>query len=346
MPELELLPRGPVRGVLRVPGDKSVSHRALLFGAFAEGAALVRGLAPGADVRSTRGVVEALGIVVRDEPGGAVRVEGRGWAGLDRAGSAAGALELDCGNSGTTARLALGLLAGRRGKFLLHGDASLSRRPMGRVTRPLAALGARIEARDTLPLVVEGAPLRGARVATGVASAQVKSALLLAALQAEGASVVSEPQPTRDHSERMLRAMGAALEPDGPASWRVPGGAPALRPLDVDVPGDPSSAAFFVALACLSPGSDLVVENVLLNPGRIGFLRLLRRMGGDVTWSEETTVPEPRGTLRARGGALAGIEVAADDVVDAIDEIPLLALCAARASGSTVIRGAEELRVK
>ncbi len=349
MADVDLKPRGAVRGVLRVPGDKSVSHRALLFGAFARGVTRARGLAPGADVRSSRGVVEALGIAVRDE-GDAVLVAGRGWDGLHR-DPAAPPLGLDCGNSGTTTRLALGLLAGGRGRFLLHGDASLSRRPMRRVAEPLARLGARLEERDTLPLVVEGAPLRGARVETGVASAQVKSALVLAALQADGPSVVVEPEPTRDHTERLLRAMGVPLGPvteDGRAraGLTVPGGAPPAAPLEITIPGDPSSAAFFVALACLSPGSELRVENVLLNPGRIGFYRLLARMGADVAWHEEVSSPEPCGTIVARGGALRGVEVGAHEVVDAIDELPLLAVCGALAEGPTTIRGAAELRVK
>jgi 3-phosphoshikimate 1-carboxyvinyltransferase len=246
---------------------------------------------------------------VRDQADG-VAIEGRGWDALAR-DPAVAPLPLDCGNSGTTARLLLGLLAGRSGRFELVGDASLSRRPMGRVTRPLAAFGARVEGGDTLPLQVEGRVLRAAKVATGVASAQVKSALVLAALQADGESTIGEPEPTRDHTERLLTAMGAAITPavggeSGPA-WRVAGGCPRLAPLDLTVPGDPSSAAFLVGLA---------------------------------------VAPEPVGTIEVTGGRLSGTRIGGQDVVDAIDELPLLAVLAAVAEGPTRIEGAGELRVK
>jgi len=340
-----LRPVRRIAGTLVVPGDKSIGHRALLFAALAAGRSVVRGLPPGADVRTTRRAVEALGVTVRDEAG-AVIVEGRGWDGLAR-DPAAAPLALDCGNSGTTARLLLGLLSGRPGRFTLVGDASLSRRPMGRVTRPLAAFGAAIEGSETLPLTVEGRTLRAARVATGVASAQVKSALVLAALQADGESTIEEPEPTRDHTERMLAAMGAAIAPvAGGAAWRVAGGCPRLAPLDLVVPGDPSSAAFLVGLASALPGSALAVRGVALNPRRIGFLRVLRRMGAGLHWSEDGAVPEPTGTIEVLGGRLAGTTIAGQDVVDAIDELPLLAVLAAVAEGETRIEGAAELRVK
>jgi 3-phosphoshikimate 1-carboxyvinyltransferase len=343
-----LRPARRLAGTLAVPGDKSIGHRALLFASFAAGRSVVRGLPPGADVATTRRAVEALGLGVRDE-GGAVVIEGRGWEGLAR-DPAAPARALDCGNSGTTSRLLLGLLAGRPGRFALSGDASLSRRPMGRVTRPLAAFGARIAGGETLPLTVAGTRLHAARVATGVASAQVKSALVLAALQADGESTVEEPEPTRDHTERMLAAMGAALAPaagaaGGPA-WRVGGGCPVLAPLELAVPGDPSSAAFFVGLACALPGSALAVRGVALNPRRTGALRILQRMGARLRWSVDCERPEPSGTIEAEGGRLAGTTIAGPEVVDAIDELPLLAVLASVAEGETRIEGAAELRVK
>ena len=341
-----LRPCSKVRGNLSVPGDKSISHRALMLAAVARGTSRIAGLAPGEDVRSTRRLLERAGTVLRDEDEALV-VEGRGWRTLDQ-DDPASVLELDCGNSGTTARLMMGLLAGRRGRFRLAGDRSLSLRPMGRVRKPLAAFGAVIEGGDTLPLTVVGGGLRGAVVSTGVASAQVKSALILAALQAEGASEVREARLTRDHSERMLRAMGAPLQrlDTQGCHHRVGGGCPALSPLSLVVPGDPSSAACAAALAASLPGSDLVVEGLCLNPTRLGFYRLLRRMGAEIDEEITSDAAEPMGRLAIRGGELQGIEVGPDDVVDAIDEIPLLACVAALSEGETVIRGAAELRRK
>ena len=341
-----LRPLDGVRGRLTVPGDKSLSHRSLMFGAVAEGVSRVRGLASGGDVRSTRAVLETIGVPIRDE-GGAVVIEGRGWAGLDVDGE----VEIDCGNSGTSARLLCGLLAGRRGRYRLIGDASLSRRPMARVTRPLAGFGADFDGGETLPITICGGQLTAANLDTGVASAQVKSALILAALQADGPSIVREARRSRDHTERLMSAMGAPIEPidgdfDAALAWRIGGGASSLMPLDFDVPGDPSSAAYAVALACALPDSEIEVEHVCLNPGRIGFYRLLARMGADIDWQMTAASPEPVGAIRARGGPRRGIEVGPEDVVDAIDELPLLAVIAATAEGRTVIRGAEELRHK
>ncbi|RMG49275.1 MAG: 3-phosphoshikimate 1-carboxyvinyltransferase [Acidobacteria bacterium] len=343
---IRLEPAERILGRLSVPGDKSISHRALLFAAVAGGRSRIRGLSPGADVASTRRAVARLGIAVREE-GGDVLVEGSGWRGLDR-DPGLPALELDCGNSGTTARLLLGLLAGRRGRFRLHGDASLSRRPMDRVLRPLARFGLDPPSATTLPVEIVGTRLRGARVDAEVPSAQVKGALLLAALQAEGESEIRVPGRSRDHTERMLAALGAPVRTAGDGRiFRVAGGGADLEPFDLAVPGDPSSAAFFVALACARPGSELVVEGVSLNPTRLGFVRLLRRMGASI---EQIPGPEraiePAGTLVARGGRLHGIAIDAGDVADAIDEIPLLAVVAAAADGETVIRGAAELRLK
>ena len=341
-----LSPIERVRGRIRVPGDKSISHRCLLFGAVAEGSSRISGLAPGGDVRTTRAVLEGLGIVIRDE-GEVLVVEGRGWTGLDRSDDGAGAT-LDCGNSGTTARLLCGVLAGRRGRFELVGDESLSARPMGRVRAPLERMGARFEGEQTLPLTVVGSKLRGREIRTEVASAQVKSALILAALQADGESLISEGRLTRDHTERLLAAMKAPMEPGiGPEpAWRITGGSLPLAPLDIVVPGDPSSAAYAVALGCLLDDSEIVVEGVSLNPSRLGFYRLLSRMGATLRWEQETESPEPMGIIRASTGRLQGIRVGPEEVVEAIDEIPLLAVVAGAARGETIISGAGELRKK
>ena len=344
---LTLGPLTSVRGTLRVPGDKSISHRALLFAAIATGESRIRGLATGQDVRSTARALQRLGVPIRfweDE----VVVQGVGWDGLDRGETVP--LELDCGNSGTTTRLLLGLLAGRRGRFVLHGDASLSRRPMARVTRPLTALGATFAGGETLPLEVAGTPnngaLVGAAITTGVASAQVKSAVILAALQARGESHITEPRPTRDHTERMLTAMGAPIRPAAGAGWYVDGGCPPLSPLTQTVPGDASAAVYPLVLACCLPHSQVTLEDVGLNPRRIGLLRLLERMGADLDYTVCHHDPEPIGPITARSSRLHGIDVSGADVVDTIDELPLLALAAATATGRTTITGAGELRHK
>lgn len=339
-----LQPRSRIRGRLRVPGDKSISHRALLFGALGQGVSRVRGLARGGDLDSTRAGLSVLGIAI-EESGVETLIHGRGWSGWHRPGRL-DPVGLDCGNSGTTARLLLGLLAGGIGRFLLLGDASLCRRPMGRVIQPLLSMGAQIGGRERLPLQVEGRALKGQALRTEVPSAQVKSALILAALQACGESSISEPVPTRDHTERMLREMGAPLELQESGAIEVQGGWQPLRPLDMEIPGDLSSAAFFTALAVLLPDSRLEVEQVGLNPRRLGFFRLLRRMGARLDWTVEQDRPEPWGRLRAESSSLQAIHVGPQDVADCIDELPLLAVVAAAAQGTTTICGAAELRVK
>jgi len=342
---LPLPPWKRCTGALRVPGDKSISHRALLFAAAADGESCISGLAPGDDVATTRRAVTTLGAGVADD-GDIVVVTGGGWAGLAHEGS--DPLDIDCGNSGTTARLLCGLLAGVPGNFRLTGDASLSRRPMGRVVLPLAELGATIAGGDTLPLTITGTSLRGRPLELAVASAQVKSACLLAALQATGGSSVHEPHPTRDHTERLLRFQGAPVsgDPANPGRWEVPGGAPTLAPFDLAVPGDPSSAAYAVALACLLPDSEVRVEGLCLNPRRLGFVQILTRMGAAIACTATGHEPEPVGTLTARSGGLRGVTLTAAEVVDAIDELPLISVVGALADGVTVIRGAGELRKK
>jgi len=336
----------PLRGRIRVPGDKSISHRALLFAALADGTSRVAHLSSGDDVARTAALVDALGARVRPLPGDelAVTVASPGVDGLREPCAV-----VDCGNSGTTMRLGLGMLAGRPFHAVLSGDDSLVRRPMARVADPLRAMGARVDGRDGgnfAPLAVRGGSLRGIHYELPVASAQVKSALVLAGLQAAGTTELVEPAPTRDHTERMLGAFGAPVDHDRDArTVRVARGVP--RAFELDVPGDPSSAAFFVVAACLAPGSDVVVEDVCLNPIRIAFVDVLVRMGADV----ETRVTgeragEPVGEIRARTSELRGVVVAGDEVPSLIDEIPVLAVAAAFADGVTEFHDAHELRVK
>lgn len=327
---------------VRVPGDKSLSHRAVLFAALAEGRSVLTGVSDSRDVRSTMRCVRALGATVQ--------ADGDGWAvtGWGDAGWREPEDVLDCGNSGTTIRLLAGVLASRDGFAILTGDDALRRRPMARVVDPLARMGARLSGRGGgryAPLAVQGTRLRGVDYALPMASAQVKSCLLLAGLSAEGSTTLEEPSPSRDHTERMLRALGVPLERSGTVV-RLPG--PATLPgFRFRVPGDPSSAAFLVAAAVLTPGSRAVVRDVSLNPGRVGFFELLRRMGADVRMtvhSEE--LGEPVGDVEASFSPLTGIEVGPDDIPGAIDEIPLLAVVATAAKGRTLVRGAEELRHK
>ena len=342
MNAVRLAPLGRIRARLRVPGDKSISHRALILNALAEGSCLVTGLAPGLDVRSTAEALAALGAKLEPGPAGAMRVAGpESWQAR---------ATVDCGNSGTTARLLLGALASRaREAVVLDGDASLRRRPMARVARPLATMGAEIVEKGDegrLPLEVRGRPLRGATHRLEVASAQVKSAILLAGIAADGATTVEEPSPSRDHTERMLRAMGARIE-SIPGRVRLDPGP--IEAVDVAVPGDLSSAAFFLALAAAS-GGEAMVDEVGLNPGRTGFLDLLARMGAEVVVDPDdggtSAEVEPRGRVTVRAEGLRAIDVTAVDVPRAIDELPLLAVVATRADGETRVTGADELRVK
>lgn len=331
-----------MRGEVRVPGDKSVSHRALIFGALAEGVSEASGLAPGADVRSTRGVLEALGVEFSDAPGGVVRVSGRGLGGLTAPAEA-----LDAGNSGTTTRLMAGVLAGHSFSSEIAGDESLNRRPMKRVAEPLRAMGAKIDLTKTgtAPMTIRGGDLRGLAYEMPVASAQVKSAILLAGLHAAGTTIVVEKSPTRDHTERMLALFGAPPKLHGGAV-EIEGGA-RLRAARVEVPGDPSSAAFWVVAAAAREGGEIVVRGVLSNSSRGGYLRVLERMGASV---RREPAPARGGEecedLIARGGRLRGVEVAADEIPSLVDEVPILALAAAVAEGESRFRGLDELRHK
>ena len=336
-------PAGPVRGAVRVPGDKSISHRSIMLGAIAEGTTQVTGFLEGADALSTMNIFRALGVEIEGPQEGRVRIKGVGLHGLK-----APADDLDCGNSGTSMRLLCGLLAGQGFQARMVGDASLTRRPMKRVTEPLARMGARIDTTDGRPpLVIQPAEgrLQGIDYALPVASAQVKSALILAGLYAEGETRVTEPAPTRDHTERMLTAFGVPVVVDGP-TVRVQGGH-RLKATEIDVPADISSAAFFMVAAAISPGSDLLLRHVGMNPTRVGVVEILRRMGADLSLESERTVGgEPVADVRVRGSVLRGIEVPEELVPLAIDEFPVLFVAAACAQGRTVVTGAEELRVK
>ena len=345
---LRLPPAQGLAGRVRVPGDKSISHRALLFGAIAQGETRIEGLLPAEDPLSTAACLRAMGVQVTPiGVGEPVLVTGLGLDGLREPENV-----LDCGNSGTTMRLLLGLLAGREGRhFVLNGDASLRRRPMRRVAEPLARMGAMITGRaqgNLAPLAIPGRTLTGAVIHTPVASAQVKSALLLAALTAKGETTVVEPAHSRDHSERMLRAFGADLQVDAAEPTRVtvrPG--PELRGLEVVVPGDISSAAFWLVAGAITPDSDLVVENVGLNPSRTGILDVLEQMGARVELLEQRLVAgEPVGDLRVRSGPLRPFHIEAPLIPRLVDEIPVLAVAACCAEGVSRISGAEELRVK
>jgi 3-phosphoshikimate 1-carboxyvinyltransferase len=327
---------------LRVPGDKSISHRALLFAALADGPSRLAHLADGDDVGRTRDALERLGVRIRDLPGGGVVVSARGVDALHEPHTV-----IDCGNSGTSMRMLLGLLAGRPFHSILAGDDSLSRRPMARVVEPLRRMGARVDGRDDgrlAPLVIRGGGLQGMRHDLRVASAQVKSALVLAGLQADGVTEITEPAPSRDHTERMLAAFGAPVQTHGD-TLRVERGAPSA--FELDIPGDPSSAAFFAVAACITPDSDIVLEGVALNPNRIRYVDVLVRMGADI----EVTVTgeragEPVGDLHVRASKLTGTVVAGDEVPAVQDEIPVLAVAAAFADGVSEFRDAGELRVK
>jgi 3-phosphoshikimate 1-carboxyvinyltransferase len=332
----------PLRGRLRMPGDKSISHRALLFAAMADGRSTISGLATGADVAATRGSLERLGVRIK-QAGDRLTVSANGVEGLREPSGV-----IDCANSGTAMRVLSGLLAGRPFLSVLDGDDSLRTRPMARVVDPLRAMGATIDGRadGTLaPLVIRGGDLTGCRHAPSVASAQVKSALVLAGLQASGVTEIVEPIASRDHTERMLRALGAPVTTAADGTVRVIAGAPSA--FELEVPGDPSSAAFFVVAACITAGSEIVLEGIALNPSRIAFVAVLQRMGADIEVEARTVrVGEPVGDITVCAAPLHGTVIAGDEIPSVQDEIPALAVAAAFADGVTDIRGAAELRVK
>ena len=336
-------PGAPLRGELDIPGDKSVSHRAVMFAALADGVSKIDGFLEGEDTRATAAIFSQLGVRVETPSPSQRIVRGVGVDGLQAPDG-----PLDCGNAGTGMRLLAGLLAAQRFNSVLVGDASLSKRPMRRVTAPLSKMGARI---DTVegglpPLRIHGGQaLHGIDYILEVASAQVKSALLLAGLYADGQTVVHEPHPTRDYTERMLAAFGVDIE-FSPGHARLRGGQ-RLRATDIAVPADFSSAAFFLVAASIVPGSELRLRAVGLNPRRTGLLIALRAMGADITEENRSEQGgEPVADLVVRHAPLHGIEVPEAIVPDMIDEFPALFVAAACAQGATVVRGAAELRVK
>ncbi len=333
-----------VRARVQVPGDKSISHRALLFNAIANGTARIERPLDSADVRATARCLSALGIEIEwDTDAGVLTVAGRGLHGLFESEDV-----LDCGNSGTTMRLMTGLLSAHPILSILTGDASLRTRPMARVVGPLRQMGAHIHGRmgDTLaPLVIKGGDLQGIEYDSPVASAQVKSALLLAGLYAEGKTTVREPAKSRDHSERMLAAMGADIAGDGAAVSVAP--VPTLEPLSLRVPGDISSAAPWLVLGACHPDAEIVIEAVNTNPTRTGLLDILREMGATVEVAEERHQGgEPVADLVVRTSELRGTTVSGELVPRAIDELPLVAVLACFAEGETVVKDAAELVVK
>ncbi|MBI4348164.1 MAG: 3-phosphoshikimate 1-carboxyvinyltransferase [Elusimicrobia bacterium] len=345
--------RRPLAGELRVPGDKSVSHRALIFGALAEGTTSIRGLSDGEDVQSTRRCLEQLGAHIEDcgelvktpagESWSEIRVHGAGASGLKSSKRT-----LDCGNSGTTIRLLMGVLSGHPFPSRLTGDASLRRRPMKRVADPLRSMGAKIELADGehAPVKIEGGALRGVAYESPVASAQLKSAVLLAGLRAQGETSVLEPAPSRDHTERMLRHFGLKVGTEGHRVW-IYGGAP-LKAAPVRVPGDVSSAAFWLVAACVVPGSRLKLSGVCTNPTRSGVIDALARMGAKLDLLQAAVGPgeEPVADITAAHSQLVATEVTPQEFPKLVDEAPILAVAATQARGTTRIRGAAELRVK
>mgnify|MGYP005984840263 CR=1 FL=1 len=336
-------PGGCVQGTIRVPGDKSISHRSIMLGSLAEGVTQVEGFLEGEDSLATLQAFRDMGVVIEGPHHGRVTINGVGLHGLQAPPG-----PLYVGNSGTSMRLLSGLLAGQQFDSVLTGDISLSNRPMGRVAKPLREMGARIETSEDgrPPLHIQGdSRLVGMDYGMPMASAQVKSCLLLAGLYASGRTSVTEPAPTRDHTERMLKGFGYPVAVDGAKVTIEPGHK--LAACKIDVPADISSAAFFMVAASIAEGSNLLLEHVGINPTRIGVINILREMGGDITLENEREVGgEPVADIRVRYAPLKGIDIPVDQVPLAIDEFPVLFIAAACAEGRTILRGAEELRVK
>ncbi len=340
MSRARIAPRGALSGEARIPGDKSITQRAILLGALAPGVTRIRGANTGEDARAALAMVRQLGARVTTSVKDGIMIRGGTLRESDRV--------LDARNSGTALRLATGLLSAQPFLSIVSGDSSLRRRPVARVIEPLRALGADLTARqgDRLPpIVIRGRSLQGAAVVTSVPSAQVKSALLLAGIQANGVTSVRESSPTRDHTERMLPRFGVPVEREGTAA-RVRGPAK-LDPAEIEVPGDFSAASFLLAAASIVRGSDIVLQGVGVNPTRIAFLEHLASVGSDLTRGTERIVSgEPVSDLRVRAGKLRGARITAEAAPWLIDELPLVAVLAAFADGDTIVHGADELRVK
>ena len=341
--KFEVQPGGALRGKARVPGDKSISHRSIMLGALAEGVTEVTGFLEGEDSLATLRAFRAMGVQIEGPEQGRVTIQGVGMQGLQ-----APSQPLDLGNSGTSMRLMAGLLAGQSFDAELTGDSSLSGRPMGRVIDPLKTMGAQIDSREggKAPLKIHGgSALKAITYTLPMASAQVKSCLLLAGLYADGTTCVTEPAPTRDHTERMLGGFGYAVERNGATACVTGGGA--LKATNIDVPADISSAAFFLVGASIAKDSELLLEHVGMNPTRTGVIDILKLMGADITIENAREVGgEPVADLRVRSAQLKGIQIPEEFVPLAIDEFPAIFVAAANAEGETVLTGAEELRVK
>jgi 3-phosphoshikimate 1-carboxyvinyltransferase len=341
MSQLIIHPSASLRGCVLVPGDKSISHRALLLGALADGASRINGFLPSGDCLATLACLQELSVDIEIHDSTTLTIHGRGLRGLRKPTA-----PLNCVRSGTTMRLLAGILAGQSFESTLTGDPQLLRRPMRRVVEPLRRMGAEIEDADShAPLTVRGRQLRGYDHALSVASAQVKSALLLAGLYADGATIVRQPGPARDHTERMLAAMGAKIEMDDLTVKLTPSSS--FAPKSFTIPGDISSAAFPLVAAALVPGSEVIIEGVGVNPTRTGLLDVLREMGAEIVLEDEREQGgEPVADVTVRASDLTGVEVGGDTVVRMIDEFPVLAVAATQAHGTTIVRDAAELRVK
>ena len=343
MNQLSISPSsGPLRGTVSVPGDKSITHRALILGALAEGPTRITGYSRGEDCLNTLAVVRELGVDVQEIPDG-LNVIGKGLWGLTEPANV-----LDCGNSGTGLRLLAGLLAGQRFFSVLTGDASLRSRPMGRVVQPLRQMGATISGRQggkLAPLGIQGGPLQSVEYESPVASAQIKSCVLLAGLFVEGTTTVKEPMKSRDHSERMLQYLEIPLHVDGNTVQIT--GQQSFEGKPISVPGDISAAAFFLVAASIVPDSDLLLTGIGINPERTGILDVLAAMGADISiLNPREESGEPVGDLRVRATRLKGTTIGPNLIPKTIDELPILCVAAALAEGETQISGAEELRVK
>lgn len=330
-----------LRGEVTIPGDKSISHRAVMFGSLAEGTTEVTNFLQGADCLSTIDAFRKMGIAIENNPE-KILIHGKGLHGLQSPSST-----LDMGNSGTTTRLISGILAGQTFESTLTGDASIQKRPMRRIMEPLSMMGGKIvsiNGNDCAPLRITGAPLHGIHYHSKVASAQVKSAVLLAGLYADGETLVTEPTLSRNHTEIMLRYFGADLRSEGKTARILP--EPHLEGRKIDVPGDISSAAYFIAAGLIVPGSEILIKNVGINPTRDGILRVAREMGGNITLLNEKHNGEPTADLLVKYSPLHGVTIEGDIIPTLIDELPVINIMAACAEGTTVIRDAAELKVK
>ena len=345
MASLTIVPGKPLRGTIAVPGDKSITHRAIILTALAEGVGRIKGYCRGEDCLNTMRALQALGVTI-DETKDELRVHGKGLWGLTEAGGV-----VDCGNSGTGIRLLTGLLAGQDFFTVLTGDASIRRRPMGRIVKPLREMGATIAGRkggELAPLAVTGTTLRAITYASPVASAQIKSSLLLAALCAKGTTRLSEPRLSRDHTERLFQFYGLPLKRDGLTLTME--GRPSMgwtAASELTVPGDLSAAAFFIVGATIVPGSDVTITGVGINPTRTGLLEVLNRMGADIQLlNRRDEAGEPVADIRVKSAPLRGTTIGPDLIPQTVDEFPILCVAAAVAEGHTTVTGAEELRVK